>query len=90
MRELVKKQKVFRSASQDVTSKAGELEVTAPVDPVTGLCPHKYLSPVAGNSKMCHLPGRVEMFQHYAFTGGKYGAKVCKKSNSKFLHCLYR
>lgn len=72
LRQLLKSQKVYRSAAQDVTCRAADLEVTAPLQP-NGKCPHTYLVP--NQNGTCQLPGRVDMFQHYSLTGGKYGAK---------------
>ena len=40
-----------------------------------GSCPHPYLVKKK-NSDICILPSRIDMFLHYAKTGGRYGAKV--------------
>ena len=61
----------FHSAVEDVTTES--LVVSKPMLP-DGSCPHKYLAPTKEGS--CVLPQRIDLFTHYSFTGGKYGAKV--------------
>ena len=84
----MKSQKDFRSAAQDSTSKVTSLEITEPVDPKTGECPHQLLTPDVKNASNCILPGRIDMFGHYAMTGGKWGAKVKSNRNSAQLDSL--
>ena len=72
LRQLVLSQPDFHTAAEDVTTKV--LEVSRDVLP-DGSCPHKYLSKQKTGDK-CILPGRIDIFTHYAKTGGKYGAKA--------------
>ena len=74
LRKLLKKQKVFHTAAQDSTCQNQELEIKVPLNK-DGSCPHPYLTP---SEQSCILPGRIDIFKHYALTGGKYGAKVRK------------
>ncbi len=79
LRGLVKKIGKFHTAAQDRTSNNKFLEIRQRKNP-DGTCPHLLLVPDNFDPSLCVLPGRVDMFKHYALTGGKYGAKV------KLLH----
>ena len=65
-------QSSFHTAAEDVTSRVLEV-VEAPLP--DGRCPHPYLVK-RKEEDVCYLPGRIDMFPHYAMTGGMYGAKV--------------
>ena len=74
LRQLVKNQKVFHTAAQDSTCVNEDLEIKVPKIE-DGSCPHPYLTP-EDHGPNCVLPGRIDIFKHYALTGGKFGAKV--------------
>ena len=74
LRKLLKRQKVFHTAAQDSTCQNQELEIKVPKES-SGTCPHAFLTPEESGPN-CVLPGRIDIFKHYAMTGGKYGAKV--------------
>ena len=65
LRNLVKKIGVFHTAAQDDTSQNRQFEIK--VKKINGSCPHNYLVPF--DEENCVLPGRVDMFKHYALTG---------------------
>ena len=66
---MVKRRDYFHTASEDQTSSSLDIKL----EPLkSGGCPHKYL---AKNNGSCVLPQRIDMFEHYAKTGGMYGAK---------------
>ena len=73
LRLLLRRVGRFHTAAQDITSINEDLEISVPLND-DGTCSHAYLVPK--DDKSCILPGRVDIFKHYALTGGRYGAKV--------------
>ena len=67
LRQMLKSQKVFHTAAQDSTCQNEDLEVKVSKN-LNENCPSTYLVPDE-TGKTCVLPGRVDMFRHYAYTG---------------------
>ena len=67
LRQMLKSQKVFHTAAQDSTCQNEGLEVKVSKN-VDENCPSTYLVPDE-TGQTCVLPGRVDMFRHYAYTG---------------------
>jgi len=85
LQSLVKRH-VFRQVTEDRTFE--QLLVKYPQ--VNGTCTNPYLLP---QGDICVLPGRIDIFQHYAKTGGRYGAKEkydqLSSNVQSFAHYLF-